>query len=361
MAEGTVERIGGYRIVRRIATGGTSDVLLAKAEGPYGFERTVVLKLLLTKFREDESFARMFAREATAYARLNHPSIVRLYDFFSHAGALVMVLEHVDGPPLHKLRTMLKNAGAEIDDEAALHIGARLFAALAAAHSARDPDTGALAPVMHRDVNPSNVLIPWEGYVKLADFGIAKVAGMPSDTQVGLIKGTYGYMAPEQVRGENVTIRADVYAGAIVLWELFARRKAIYGGALPEVEILKAMIALRGVYERHQVVSLNHGVGFDTAAIELILPTYGEQLGLKGRVAKHWVLNPHPTLIPAIESGWVESIHSFGGESGMNAYVAARPDAFFTGADGSTPFGPCCTTTPGMARTYSYAAAMSST
>jgi malonate decarboxylase alpha subunit len=101
------------------------------------------------------------------------------------------------------------------------------------------------------------------------------------------------------------------------------------------VEILKAMIAIRGVYERHQVVSLNHGVGFDTAAIELLLPTYGETLGLKGKIARHWVLNPHPTLIPAIESGWVESIHSFGGESGMNRYAAARPDIFFTGADGT--------------------------
>lgn len=101
------------------------------------------------------------------------------------------------------------------------------------------------------------------------------------------------------------------------------------------VEILKAMIAIRGVYERHQVLSLNHGVGFDTAAIELLLPTYGESLGLKGRIARHWVLNPHPTLIPAIESGWVESIHSFGGESGMNRYAAARPDVFFTGVDGS--------------------------
>ncbi|WP_319429898.1 malonate decarboxylase subunit alpha [Mycobacterium sp. RTGN5] len=101
------------------------------------------------------------------------------------------------------------------------------------------------------------------------------------------------------------------------------------------VEILKAMIAIRGVYERHEVVSLNHGVGFDTAAIELLLPTYGEKLGLKGRIARHWVLNPHPTLIPAIESGWVESIHSFGGESGMNRYAAARPDVFFIGADGS--------------------------
>jgi malonate decarboxylase alpha subunit len=103
---------------------------------------------------------------------------------------------------------------------------------------------------------------------------------------------------------------------------------------IDDVQVLQAMLALRGVYEKHGVVSLNHGVGFDTAAIELILPTYGEELGLRGKIAKHWVLNPHPTLIPAIESGWVETVCAFGGEPGMNGYVAARPDVFFTGRDG---------------------------
>jgi len=101
------------------------------------------------------------------------------------------------------------------------------------------------------------------------------------------------------------------------------------------LHVLMAMMAIRGIYERHQVQSLNHGIGFNTAAIELILPTYGASLGLKGKICRHWVLNPHPSLIPAIESGWVESVHSFGSELGMEAYVAARPDVFFTGADGS--------------------------
>jgi malonate decarboxylase alpha subunit len=98
---------------------------------------------------------------------------------------------------------------------------------------------------------------------------------------------------------------------------------------------LMAMLVIRGVYERHAVRRLNHGIGFDTAAIELLLPTYGESLGLRGKVCTNWILNPHPTLIPAIESGWVESVHCFGGEVGMERYVAARPDVFFTGADGS--------------------------
>ncbi|USL43254.1 malonate decarboxylase subunit alpha [Priestia megaterium] len=104
---------------------------------------------------------------------------------------------------------------------------------------------------------------------------------------------------------------------------------------ITELQILMAMMTIRGIYERHSVQSLNHGIGFNTAAIELLLPTYGEKLGLKGKICKHWALNPHPTLIPAIESGWIESIHCFGGEVGMEQYTASRPDVFFTGRDGS--------------------------
>ncbi|MEV6867341.1 malonate decarboxylase subunit alpha [Streptosporangium subroseum] len=116
-----------------------------------------------------------------------------------------------------------------------------------------------------------------------------------------------------------------------VLEPLFTRDPRQIG----QVEILMAMLALRGIYERHGVTTLNHGIGFDTAAIELILPTYGEELGLRGKICRHWTLNPHPTLIPAIESGWVESVHCFGGEPGTERYVAARPDVFFIGGDGS--------------------------
>lgn len=106
-------------------------------------------------------------------------------------------------------------------------------------------------------------------------------------------------------------------------------------GAITETQILTAMLAIKGIYGPYGVQRLNHGIGFNTAAIELLLPTYGERLGLKGKVASHWALNPHPTLIPAIESGWVQQVHSFGSEVGMDAYIQARPDVFFTGPDGS--------------------------
>ncbi|MFL6696502.1 MAG: malonate decarboxylase subunit alpha [Vitreoscilla sp.] len=104
---------------------------------------------------------------------------------------------------------------------------------------------------------------------------------------------------------------------------------------ISEIQVLMAMMAIKGIYAEYGVQSLNHGIGFDTAAIELLLPTYGERLGLKGKICRHWALNPHPALIPAIEAGWVESIHSFGSELGMEDYVRARPDVFFTGSDGS--------------------------
>jgi malonate decarboxylase alpha subunit len=105
--------------------------------------------------------------------------------------------------------------------------------------------------------------------------------------------------------------------------------------AITETQILTAMLAIKGIYAPYGVRRLNHGIGFNTAAIELLLPTYGERLGLKGRVCTHVALNPHPTLIPAIEAGWIEQVHCFGSEVGMEDYVAARPDIFFTGPDGS--------------------------
>ena len=104
---------------------------------------------------------------------------------------------------------------------------------------------------------------------------------------------------------------------------------------ISEIQVLMAMMAIKGIYAEYGVQRLNHGIGFDTAAIELLLPTYAGSLGLKGKICKHWALNPHPALIPAIEAGFVESIHSFGSELGMEDYIAARPDVFFTGSDGS--------------------------
>jgi serine/threonine protein kinase len=267
--QGLPSTIRAYRVLGRLAKGGTSDVVLACAEGPGGFERVVVLKLLLQQFRSDGRFERMFFNEAAAYARLSHPAIVRLYDFFAERDRLVLVLEHVDGLPLNKVNALLRATTGRLDDAACLFIAWRLFSALAAAHSARDPRTGEFGPVIHRDVNPSNLLLPWDGQVKLADFGMAKVSGLPAEDGVHLLRGAYGYVAPEQARGEEVTVRADVYVGCLLLWELLTGRKAIarsapFGGGVDlavRAPSFPALAALRPDLPRVLVDTVTRGLG----------------------------------------------------------------------------------------------------
>ena len=146
----------------------------------------------------------------------------------------------------------------------------------------------------------------------------------------------------ERVDGRTTTLpRIDVPADWVdfvvqaprpnFIEPLFTRDPA----QISEIQVLMAMMAIKGIYAEYGVQRLNHGIGFDTAAIELLLPTFGESLGLKGKICRHWALNPHPALIPAIEAGWVQSVHSFGSELGMEDYIRARSDVFFTGADGS--------------------------
>lgn len=215
-------------------------MVLALARGPLGFERTVVLKRLLGDAADTDGAARL-AREALAYARLSHPAIVRLYDFVEDGGNLALVLEHVDGTSLARLVGVLRSRGEPLPVPCSLYVGYRIFLALAAAHAARDPVTREFAPVIHRNVSPENVLVPWDGFVKLGDFGGARLAGVAGDTRPGVAKGTLGYMAPEQVRGEPISVRADVYAACLVVRELVTGEPAFPREGRSEMQVLAAM------------------------------------------------------------------------------------------------------------------------
>jgi serine/threonine protein kinase len=233
-------RIGPYRIVRRVEMNGTSETMLAVSEGPDGFERTVVIKRLLPHAHSDPKMARSLGREATAYARLTHPAILRLYDYFAVNGEPAMVLEFVDGVSLARLVEVLRERGEKLPVAAVMYIGERIFAALTAAHSARDPRTREFSPVIHRDVSPTNVLVTAEGEVKLSNFGFAKLIGMSTDTSVITTQGpAMAYAAPEQLLGLRVTVRTDVYAGALVLRELLTGKEAFPRGSRPYVDYLQ--------------------------------------------------------------------------------------------------------------------------
>jgi serine/threonine protein kinase len=259
-------RIGPYRILRHAATGTTSDILVAREDGPLGFQRVVALKVLLPRDREDEVAALRLANEAIAYARLSHPAIVRLHDFVRQDGEVALVLEYIEGVTLSRLRGDLFRRGERLKDDACLFLACRLFGALSAAHSARAPLSGELAPVIHGDLNPSNLVVPWDGYAKVVDFGSARVTGIVRDVPTDLAGRTY--LAPEQARGEAATPRADVYSACLVLWELLSGRRAVARGRRSMRELLEAqsrpelpsLAALRPDLPRALVETLARGL-----------------------------------------------------------------------------------------------------
>jgi len=241
---------GRYVFVRQLASSATSEVSLAVACGPLDFQRTVVLKRVpLDAFDDDwagSSCARL-RREAVAYARLSHPAVVRLYDFIEDDdGRCTLVMEHVEGPTLARLMDSLIANRHALDDRGICYVGYRIFQALSAAHSARDPVTREFAPVIHRGVCPSNVLVPWDGYVKLADFGIARLAGISGGTLPGEVRGVMGYLAPEQARGETATVRTDVYAACLMMHDLFLGEPAFARDTLGDPGHLARVRAMGG-------------------------------------------------------------------------------------------------------------------
>jgi serine/threonine-protein kinase len=198
-----------------------------------GFQRLCALKLVANSIEGDARLAEELAREAAICARLNHPAIVRMFDFFEHDRRLVLVLEYVDGAGLDRLVQHLGRRRQRLPDSAIWYLGRQLAGALAHAHAARD-DAGHPTPVLHRNLSPESVLISWDGQVRLSGFGLGKIVGRTPDTVVGAVKGAPGYMPPEQARGERLTPRADVYAFGVLLWCLLTGRDPPASGVRPE-------------------------------------------------------------------------------------------------------------------------------
>ena len=224
----------GFEILGRLGAGATAQVFLGKSRGG----RMVAIKVL----REPKDGAEPFeglAREATLCVRLNHPAIVQVRAFVEDAGFAALVFDYVEGPPLARLMRLAGALGSRLPDRIAWHVVERILAALAYAHFQRD-ESGAVAPIIHRDISPSNVLVDWTGDVKITDFGIAKMLGVSPATRYGLVKGTLGCMAPEQARGEPVDQRADVYAAGLLAWRLATGRLA-FDPRMVEAELLRAM------------------------------------------------------------------------------------------------------------------------
>ncbi len=216
-----LSQLGRYQIDQLIARGGMGEVYLGRIEGAHGFARPVVIKVIRTELLANERIALMFVDEARLAAGLHHRNIVQIIDFDLFDGGAFLVTEHVTGCDL---RTLLHHLRAAPRLEIAVAILAELATGLDAAHEARDGD-GAPLHLVHRDVSPSNVLLGIHGEVKIADFGVAKARSRSYHTVSGSMKGKAPYMAPEQIVGEPIDRRADVFSLGVLLFELTTRTR----------------------------------------------------------------------------------------------------------------------------------------
>lgn len=222
------ERIGRYELIEQLGAGGMAEIFKARATGPGGFQRTVVVKRILPANCSDPSFVRMFVDEAKILGMLHHPNVIQAYDFGESGGTLFLVLEYVDGPSLADTVSVLREAKRVMPIGVACHIARDVCRALDHVHNLRDAD-GAQLNVVHRDVTPSNILLTATGTAKLLDFGVAKYRASQARSQVGTIKGKPAYLAPETLDRRDVDHRTDIFSLGIVLHELLTLQPLFEG------------------------------------------------------------------------------------------------------------------------------------
>jgi len=226
-------RFGQYTLTARLGRGGMADVYRARREGAAGFERTVVVKKILGSHNEDPQFVDMFINEAKISSRLTHPNIVQVYELGEENGEFFIVMEYVKGKDLLRLLRALaqnKPESPAVPPLVAAYIAREAARGLSHAHEHTD-ENGAQKPIVHRDVSPQNIMLSYDGQVKIVDFGIAKALdSMKDETRTGALKGKFAYMAPEQVGGSSPGPQSDIFAAGVVLHEMLTGRRLFKGG-----------------------------------------------------------------------------------------------------------------------------------
>jgi len=226
--------LGRYELVHLLGQGGMGEVFLAKISGAAGFEKPCIVKTVLPALLKDRQFLDRFHHEAKVLVHLVHSSIAQVYDMGEAEGTYYMALEYVAGVDLAYLLEQVRNHSQPMPVPVALYLGQRIAEGLGYAHRKAGPDGTALG-IVHRDVSPHNVMVSYEGEVKVIDFGLAKSAARSKYTLPATVMGKLGYMSPEQVRAEPLDHRSDIYSCGVVMWEMLAGRSLIPGGTIGEM------------------------------------------------------------------------------------------------------------------------------
>ncbi len=217
-----IEPFGKYLLLERLAAGGMAEVYLAKSSGANGVSKFLAIKRILPQFSDRTDYVEMFKDEAKIAINLNHSNVVSIYDFGIEKKQFFIVMEYLEGRNLRQVINELKKLGLQFTIEQIVYMIKEVAAGLDHAHRCIDGTTGKPLNIIHRDMSPQNIMVSYEGEIKVIDFGIAKAGNQLEETKPGELKGKYGYMSPEQAEGNQLDIRTDIFSLGIVLWELLA-------------------------------------------------------------------------------------------------------------------------------------------
>ena len=228
------EKFGKYILVKKIAMGGMAEIFLARTEKKEGVSQFVVIKRILPQFSSNKKFRTMFKHEGKITSHLRHTNMVYHHEFGVEKGIYYIVMEHVSGCSLKELVNKSKKSNNKFPTPIAVNIVRSMASALHYIHNSIDPETGQLLSLIHRDVTPHNIMVGFNGDIKLIDFGIAKVSGIDL-TNSGVVKGKFSYMSPEQISGAKIDHKSDIFSLGVVLWELLAGKKLFSGTNIQSV------------------------------------------------------------------------------------------------------------------------------
>ncbi len=216
------ENFGKYVLLEKLATGGMAEVFLARGVGAGGIGKFFAIKRILPQFADSPEFIDMFKEEAKIAINISHSNIVSIHEFGVEKGQFFLVMDYVEGRNLRQILNKMKKTGLQFSFEQVVYMIKEISAGLDHAHRCVDASTGKQLHITHRDISPQNLMVSFDGEVKIVDFGIAKAETQLENTRAGTLKGKFGYMSPEQAEGQVVDLRTDLFSLGIVLWELIA-------------------------------------------------------------------------------------------------------------------------------------------
>jgi eukaryotic-like serine/threonine-protein kinase len=234
-----IQKFGKYHLLKRIAVGGMAEIFVARREGMEGFHKTIVIKRIRPHLSEEPAFVNMFLNEAKLAAELNHSNIAQIFDLGRIGKSYFIAMEFINGHDMRAIVPQAEKMGISFPLEYSLKIAREVCEGLYYAHRKSD-EQGNPLNIVHRDVTPENIMVSFDGEVKILDFGIAKAENLVSETRAGEIKGKLGYLSPEQIKGKPVDHRSDLFSLGVVLYEWISGHKLFSGRS--DIHVLKSVI-----------------------------------------------------------------------------------------------------------------------